>query len=223
MKSKVRKILTNICLVLAMIVGITASSSSDVQAATEYGKVGYYCNKANYDSGKVVIGDSRTCQLWNQSKKGASYSSVWGGHYGYGKDLQIDSESHLKNVKKYVRNTIKKTGNCDVYIFATVNDYNGVGSYSGAINNLMSLADKVSEFEYKDTKPNIYIVSLKGSKGVSVSNYNKSLKSKVKSHGYTYKNIEKALDTKNTKNVYLSDDLHYNDTALKNIIKAFDL
>lgn len=189
-------------------------------SAATYGNIGFHCTVKNYQSGRLIIGDSRCCQLWNAKKNGSSFVSVWGGHYGYGgSSLQINTDSQQNMMKSIVQNTIKQVGHCDVYVFATVNDYNGSGSYTSAANHVINQAKTAmkwtAKYGGKTVKPQVYVVSLVGGKGKNVSSYNTYLKLQAAKVNCKFLSITKCLTGSNSG--YRSDGLHYNDATLKNI------
>lgn len=220
MKNKIKKIFLS-CLAVLLVAVMAAPSSIQADAAS-YGMNGYHCTKSNPKSGRLIIGDSRTCQMWNYKNAGASFVSVWGGHYGYGGSaMQIDYASQRATMKTYAQNTIKKCGKCDIYIFATVNDYNGAGSYTSAVSNVISLAETAygwtAKYQKKTVHPTVHIVQLVGSKGRNVNGYNTLLKSRAASS----KKIKNCISISGclacSNGGYASDGVHYNNTTLKNI------
>ena len=221
-ENNLKKYIIKIIIVVLIIITIPLNVN-----AKEYGQVGYYCKKSNYNSGRLVIGDSRTCQLYNLNPTGASFVSTWGGHYAYGGEkYQIDYRTKVTTMKKYAIDTIKTKGYCNIYIFATVNDYNGDDKYKTWANNVIRLAENAckwsTKYKYKTVKPKVYVVSLVGSKGKSVDNYNDYLKEKVLDNKNLigYIDITDCLDGSNSG--YSSDNLHYNDKTLNNIWKKLE-
>lgn len=197
----------------------TVALPEEAHAAVAYGRVGHHCTKSNPTSGRLIVGDSRTCQLWNYKNSGASFVSVWGGHFGYGgSNGQIDTAAQRKHMKAYVEKTIAKKGYCNVYVFATVNDYNGGSAYKGAAGNVLSLAKTIAgytgTYKGKKAKCKVTVVGLVGSKGKNVSTYNSYLKKSLPSH-IGWLSIGGCLGGSNKG--YMSDNVHYNNTTLKNI------
>ena len=99
---------------------------------------------AGYNSGKIVIGDSRSCQLgiYQERTGRADYAvfAVWGGHYVSGTGTPIMSEMLLSDFEQCFHEQIKTNGNCTVFFFATVNDYdylynNNSGFISAAVSS----------------------------------------------------------------------------------------
>lgn len=218
--SKIKRIVLSY-LALFLVAVMAASPSLQADAAS-YGINNYHCVMSNPKSGKLIIGDSRTCQMWNYKSKGASFVSVWGGHYGYGGTLmQIDNASQRNTMKLYAQDTIKKCGKCHIYIFATVNDYNGAGSYTSAVANVINLADTAygwtAKYQKKTVHPIVHVVQLVGSKGKNVSGYNTLLKSKVASSKKIKNCISISGCLAGSNGGYASDGIHYNNATLKNI------
>jgi hypothetical protein len=222
MKQKRRLIALILVAVLIMLSTTTVNAATKKEKAVSYGSNGYHCNKENTASGNLLVGDSRTCQLWYYNNSGASFVSVWGGHYGYGGSTgQIDTKTQRTDMKQYAKDTIKELGYCNIYIFATVNDYNGGDQYKSAANNVYNLAQTAygwtQKYNKKTVHPTVYVVSLVGGKGKDVSKYNTYLSGKIakskKISGFI--DISDCLTGSNSG--YLSDNLHYSDTTLKNI------
>lgn len=211
MKLKFKKILACILTVTAIVAAVPSTISA---SAVSYGQNGYHCTKKHCDTGKLIIGDSRTCQLWNYKNKGASFVSVWGGHYGYrGSSGQIDTSSQKNTMKDYIKTSVNKKGYCNVYIFATVNDFNGgtKAAAKGPANNVIKLAKELKNY---NSKANITVVSLVGTKGKNVSAFNTYLKNNLPNK-VKWLNISDCL--KGSNSGYQIDNTHYNNTTLKNI------
>ena len=222
MKIKYRVKKTILSCLAVLFVAVMAVSPVLQADAASYGTNGYHCTASAPKSGKLFIGDSRTCQLWNYKHKGASFVSVWGGHYGYGgSTMQIDYASQRTTMKTYAQNTIKKCGKCHIYIFATVNDYNGAGSYTSPVSNVVSLAETAygwtAKYQGKTVHPVVHVIQLVGSKGKNVSAYNALLKSKAASSKKIKNCISISGCLAGSNGGYASDGVHYNDTTLKNI------
>lgn len=205
----------------ALAVGSSVVPAQLAEAAPAYGRVGYHCTKSHPSAGTLVVGDSRTCQLWDAKKTGASFVSVWGGHYGYGgSSYQIDASAQRKKMKEYISDAIAKKGRCDVYVFATVNDYDGGSGYKAAADKVASLAKALSsyggKYKGKTVKCKVTVVGLVGSKGRSVAAYNKYLKGRL-AKGVAWMSVSGCLAGANRG--YLADNVHYNSKTLKNIWK----
>lgn len=212
MKSKFSKAAKLIMLVLVAVFTVLSVEAS-AQAAS-YGTNGYQCTKKHLNTGIVVMGDSRTCQLWNYNNSGASFVSVWGGHYyGGTNSMSIDATARRTQLKTYINDTVSKKGYCNVYLFATVNDYNGGSGYQGAADKVVNLSKTVKGYNKKAT---VTVVGLVGGKGKNVSNYNTYLKKNLPS-GVKWLSVADCLGGSNSG--YTSDNLHYNNTTLKNIWK----
>jgi len=102
-----------------------------------------------YSSGRIVIGDSRCCQLGIYQLRAElndfAVFAVWGGHYLSGTS-EILSTSHTADVEKCFVNQIKNNGKCEMIIFATVNDYDyNYNNNSAYINAVIKKAEMLSE------------------------------------------------------------------------------
>ena len=80
-----------------------------------------------YTSGKIVIGDSRCCQLgiYEQRTGADDFAdyAVWGGHFLPGAEPPAMTEEQFSEVERCFQEQIKSCGECSIYFFATVNDY----------------------------------------------------------------------------------------------------
>ena len=204
--------------------GYLRENIDSLKGQVKYGRNGDYCNEKNTKSGSLIIGDSRVCQLYNYNNSSASYNATWGGHYGYGGETyQIDTVNKRAKMRSYAKLTIKKTGNVNIFIFATVNDYNGGNDYSAPLNNVVNLAKNAYTWTYKyngkTVHPKVYIISLVGSKGVNVDAFNNALqKAAKKSSKFDYIGINDLVGSDG----YLSDNLHYTDETCRKILERME-
>ena len=88
-----------------------------------------------YTSGKIVIGDSRSCQLGiYQNRMGSedfAAFAVWGGHYVNGSGTPALTWQILSEIEQCFQEQIRTNGKSIVFFFATVNDYNYFGNNAG--------------------------------------------------------------------------------------------
>ncbi len=79
-----------------------------------------------YTSGRIVIGDSRCCQLgiYEQRAGRSDFAvyAVWGGHYAPDLTPVLLREDLLAAVQDCFEAQIRACGKCTIYFFATVND-----------------------------------------------------------------------------------------------------
>lgn len=236
-------------LLLATAIGLSsfagvASTATPVYAATaysndiEYGHNGFYCNKNHTDrSDRLIIGDSRNCQMWNYDHTGASFVSTWGG--GYGGDISdnyknykgatveasINYTKKVARMKEIAQKSIKQNGSCKIFLFSTVNAYDGGSSYNTPVKKIWGMTKLAktwkAEYKGKTVAPTIYVMSLVGSKGKNVSNYNKALKALCDADSkVTYVNISSCVGSSG----YQKDNVHYTNATLKNLwtkVKSF--
>ena len=196
-------------------------------------------NAESYSSGRIVIGDSRCCQLGiYQNRTGRNdYATfaVWGGHYvsGYG---GIMTDEHFADVEKCFQMQIQACGECTVYFFATVNDYDFQNNdNSGYIDSAVSTAERLAALKYEmngeEYTPKIVVIGFDGCWTTSdlygtphetfnryVSDYNESLKNAVYASS-TLKNsiyeFSTVPDIAGGKADFIDDGLHYADTTLE--------
>lgn len=170
--------------------------------------------KRNTSNNILIIGDSRMYQLYER-KKTASYACVWGGHY-YGNVKEtipsINRNENKEKIKNMIKKIVKEKGSCRVIIEATINDYNGQGSYIAQVNNLIKFAEEVANYNKKAV---VYVASLIPARnGKSVNNFNKKLKEEAKK-----RNRIRFLDIKPNKVKYESDGLHFTKETSNDIYK----
>ena len=194
---------------------------------------------AGYNSGKIVIGDSRSCQLgiYQERTGRADYAvfAVWGGHYVSGTGTSIMSEMLLSDFELCFHEQIKANGNCTVFFFATVNDYdylynNNSGFISAAVSSAEMLASMSYEYEGKIYHPEVIIIGFDGAGenfGISrevfnryVDSYNRELHDAV-SNSVVLKNTASLFTTvpeiTEGETTFISDGLHYSDAVLQKI------
>lgn len=208
-------------LIAAMIVSMLLPYSTQ---AASYGQAGYHCYKSNPASGIVIIGDSNTCQLWNYQNSSASYCSTWGGHYAYGaeKGVQIDSPAYVEQMKSIIKATLKKKGKCTVFVCGTNNDDNDAASAKNCMLLLSSLNKYFANNKVNGKRPVFYAVGPNGDRGDNMNVYNAALKRHVtnyKSGCVKYTQLSDCLA--GSRGGYLTDDTHYNNATLKNILAKF--
>ena len=156
------------------------------------------------------------------NKINASFTAVWGGHYGYGGRVRlgytrIDSEENMSKAKGTIK-AIQAAGKVPkVFVIATINDYEGGSTgYQTPISNMINAADVLRRY-IRSTGGSglIYCCSLIGLKnGKSVKSFNEYLKSAAgKQKWFKYLNI-------NPGNLqYDPDGGHYTVSDTKKIFK----
>ncbi len=196
-------------------------------------------NFPGYSSGKIVIGDSRSCQLGiYQSRTGAddyAVFAVWGGHYIPGTGTPIFSGNLLSDFEQCFREQIRTHGSCTVFFFATINDYDYFGNDNSAyISAAVSSAEMIASmsYEYEGTvyHPRVILIGIEGSGdsfGVPdgsfnryIGDYNTKLKEAVnqstilKGTATFFTTVPEITGGGTT---FISDGLHYSDAALQKI------
>ena len=106
-------------------------------------------------SGRIVIGDSRCCQLgiYQQRANRSDFAvyAVWGGHYTAGEIPPIMTDDLKAEVEACFQRQIRARGACTIYLFATVNDYDFLSS-----GNAVSIRSAVSAAEYFSSLSFVY-------------------------------------------------------------------
>lgn len=100
-----------------------------------------------YRSGRIVIGDSRCCQLGileqRTGRRDFAVFAVWGGHYG--RDVYILGDAVFAEVQACFLEQIRACRRCEIAIFATVNDFDfRNGENAEHIANAVAAAEKLS-------------------------------------------------------------------------------
>ncbi len=177
----------------------------------------------NSYSGRLFVGDSRVIQMYRyndyQYYDQASFVTVGGGGYS-GSSSSINSSERLSTMETCTRESIEYTGGCDVYIFATPNEFNdSSSSYTIPVQRVMSVAEQAktwtASFNGKTVAPTVYVVELIAGKGVTVSGYNSYLRSMAADIGVQTISISDCLAGSN--GGYSSGNLHFNTTTTGNI------
>lgn len=192
-----------------------------------------------YSSGKIVIGDSRSCQLGiYQERKGMTdYAvfAVWGGHYVSETGTPVMTELFLSDFEQCFHEQIITNRKCTVFFFATVNDYDYLNNYnSGNISAAVSSAEMIAsmsyEFEGSIYYPEVIVIGFDGAGSnffiplevfnQYVDSYNRELHKAV-NNSVVLKNTAAFFTTvpeiTEGKTAFISDDLHYSDATLQKI------
>lgn len=123
-----------------------------------------------YDSGRIVIGDSRCCQLGMYKRRAGlgdfAVFACWGGHYT-DNEPRILTEETLSEIEACFRAQIEAVGGCSIWFFATVNDYDpDSADYSESVNAALeairALGSMSCEYEGTERHPWITVVGLEG-------------------------------------------------------------
>ena len=190
---------------------------------------------AGYSSGRIVIGDSRCCQLgiWENRKGIDDYAvyAVWGGHYVPGTGTPALTEEVLDDIEQCFHEQIRTRGESTVFFFATVNDYdylndNNAGYISGAVDAAQRIASLSYAYEGNVYHPKVIVIGFDGgAQSFSalnryVGSYNTMLHEAVK-NSTLLKETESLFNSvpeiTNRNTTYISDGLHYSDATLQMI------
>ncbi|WP_028506166.1 hypothetical protein [Ruminococcus sp. FC2018] len=197
-----------------------------------------------YTSGKIVIGDSRCCQMGilqhRNGKADFADFAIWGGHFTHGVDPAAMNDELISEVTNCFKAQIEACGECKIYFFATVNDYdfqknNNADNIKGAVSAAEKLAALSYDYNGKTYHPHISIIGFEGSSktekvyGIEpadfnryVEDYNKKLLDAIKASGTikgcadTFTTVAKINDDKVS---FITDQLHYSDETLGKLIE----
>ena len=196
-----------------------------------------------YTSGKIVIGDSRCCQLgiYQQRTGAADFAdyAVWGGHFLPGAEPPAMTDEQLSEVERCFQEQIKNCGECSIYFFATVNDYDYIGndndeSISAAISTAEKLANMSCQKEEKVYQPDVIVIGFDGGEGDIlyripaqefnryVDDYNDKLRTAVSDSALLQQNADyftTVPEITGGRTGFNEDGLHYSDDTLKEIVE----
>ena len=195
-----------------------------------------------YTSGKIVIGDSRCCQLgiYEQRTGADDFAdyAVWGGHFLPGAEPPAMTEEQFSEVERTFQEQIKSCGECSIYFFATVNDYDYVGnendqSISAAVSTAEKLGNMSCQKEGKLYRPEVIVIGFDGGAGNVlqripaqvfnryVDDYNEKLRTAVNDSPLLQQNAEyftTVPEITGGSTGFNEDGLHYSDDTLKEIV-----
>ena len=192
-----------------------------------------------YSSGKIVIGDSRSCQLGiYQNRMGTGdYAAfaVWGGHYVPGTGTPALTAEILAEIEECFHEQVRTHGECTVFFFATVNDYdylynNNAAFISSAVASAEMIASMAYEYEGVRTHPRVIMIGPEGGGDISgipqevfnryIDSYNAELRAAVnqsallKGSAGEFTTVSEITGGNTT---FISDGLHYSDAVLQMI------
>ncbi len=198
-------------------------------------------DSGGYTSGKIVIGDSRCCQLgiWESRTGADDYAvfAVWGGHYVPGTGTDVLTSDHLSEIDQCFREQIRTRGSCTIFFFATVNDYDYVyGNNSGFIAAAIDAAETIASmsYEYDGTvyRPQVIVIGFEGGDAAGynsgipqnfnwyVDSYNSALREAVSGSPVLSETAERftaVSEITGGNTTFINDGLHYSDDTLQKI------
>ena len=195
-----------------------------------------------YTSGKIVIGDSRCCQLgiYEQRTGAADFAdfAVWGGHFLPGVEPYGMTDQEFSEVEQCFQEQIRTVGSCRIYFFATVNDYDYIGndnddSIAAAIRTAEAFAEMSCENEGRIYQPEVIVIGFDGGYGDIlysipaeefnryIDDYNEKLRAAVDSSELLHENSRQfttVTEITEGRTGFNEDGLHYSDDTLKVIV-----
>lgn len=188
-----------------------------------------------YTSGRIVIGDSRCCQLGvfqeNTNREDFAVYAVWGGHYSEGRQPQIMTDELLTEAENCFQEQIKACGGSTIYFFATINDCdfsgnNNEDAIAAAVEAAETFASMTLEYEGKEYHPEVILIGFDGFRSNTsadefdcvVKDFNEQLRTAVNSSELLKENASKYTtvpEITNSETGFIEDGLHYNDNTLK--------
>lgn len=194
---------------------------------------------AGYDSGRIVIGDSRCCQLGIYSERagldGYAAFAVWGGHFA-DREPYIPTEEFFAEVEACFREQVKTWGGCEIFFFATVNDYDPDGPNDGNIAAAIACAERLASMEAsvggRTVVPSVTVIGIEGcgssdwgwldpeTFNPGVAAYNDSLREALAEspilNGASYTTVPILT---NDGADFIDDGLHYGDKTLETLAR----
>lgn len=195
-----------------------------------------------YTSGRIVIGDSRCCQLgiYEQRTGAADFAdfAVWGGHFLQGAEPPAMTDEQLAEVEDCFQEQVRTCGECSIYFFATVNDYDYVEndndeSISAAIRTAEKLVNMTCENDGKVYQPEVFVIGFDGGEGDVlqripaeefnryVDDYNEKLRIAVNKSALLQQNADHFTtvpEITGGRTGFNEDGLHYSDDSLREIV-----
>lgn len=185
-----------------------------------------------YDSGRIVVGDSRCVQLgiYQQRAGGGDFAvfALWGGHYDEA-DPYLPTEAFYEEVEACFRRQIEVRGRCEIFFFATVNDYDPSGEWnSRSVGAAVACARRLASMRYELSgrggyAPSVTVIGVEGSAdaefSLRIDEFNALL--------YEALDAEPALASARRTTVseivlgragFIDDGLHYDDATLKKLV-----
>ena len=196
-----------------------------------------------YTSGRIVIGDSRCCQLgiYQQRTGAADFAdyAVWAGHYLRGAEPPAMTGEILSDVEHCFQEQVKSCGKCRIYFFATVNDYDYIENdnndyIAAAVETAEMLADLSFENEGRVSRPEIMVIGFDGGGGDVlyrtpadeynryINDYNEKLRTEINSSTLLKEcSVEFTTVPEITEGStgFIEDGLHYSDETLGEIVE----
>ena len=199
----------------------------------------------NYSSGKIVIGDSRCCQMGiyeqRTGRNDFATFAVWGGHYAKGIDPVLMTESLQSEVEACFQQQIRTHGQCVIYFFSTVNDYdfteneNNNGYIKDAVSAAESIASMSYDYEGRTYHPEVIVIGFDGGPETGIvlrypaeefnrycDDYNQKLRSAVGDSDILQGSLSSFTTVPEIvggKASFITDGLHYSDDSLEKIIQ----
>ena len=187
-----------------------------------------------YDSGRIVIGDSRCCQLGIYALRAGAdkYAvfAVWGGHYTE-REPFIPTDGFYSSVEECFRAQVGARGFCKLFFFATVNDYDHIGDQNGdniaaAIACAERLASMKCVHNGREVRPEVTVIGIEGG-GSSVylpenfnrciESYNEALEAAVRGSAVLASSAARytTVPALTGGAGFIDDGLHYDDDTLR--------
>ena len=176
-----------------------------------------------YTSGKIVIGDSRCCQLgiYEQRTGADDFAdfAVWGGHFLPGAQPPLMTEEQFSEVERCFQEQIKNCGECRIYF--------------SAVSTAEKLGNMTCEKEGKVYQPEVIVIGFDGGAedvlyripsqefNRYVDDYNKKLRTAVNNSAILQQNAEyftTVPEITGGRTGFNEDGLHYSDDTLKEIV-----
>ena len=194
-----------------------------------------------YRSGRIVVGDSRCVQLGiyelHTGRADCAVFGVWGGHYA--SSYNILSDADFSAIQKCFTEQIRVCGHSNIFLFATVNDFDYSKNQNSAyIRGAVSAAERLQgmrcSLNGNTYQPHLTVVGFDGCRksgsvfGIAqqtfnryVPDYNSALKTAVQQSSILSQanaDFTTVPEITGDRTAFLSDGLHYADSTLWQIM-----
>ena len=195
----------------------------------------------SYTSGRIVVGDSRCCQLglYQQQTGGHAFAvfALTGGHY-VNTMPYICTDEFYQSVEDCFHAQIEAKGKCEIFFFATVNDYDFINNENEEnVDSAITCAEKLASMQYeyngKYYRPTVTVIGIvAGSRDHPVigyesrifnryeGRYNRLLRRKLlkspilKDSAYRWTTVPEILKNRIE---FTEDGLHFDESTLRRL------
>ncbi|MBR1739199.1 MAG: hypothetical protein IJ737_02810 [Ruminococcus sp.] len=192
---------------------------------------------AAYTSGRIVVGDSRCCQMgiYEQVRGEEDFAdfSVWGGHFSRSSSPDILGGGGLEAIRDCFETLCAEGKDCTVYLFATVNDYdyasnNNEAYITAAADAAAEIAGMRCSMNGEEVSPRVVVIGFDGCWdtaplfGIPQEDFNRylydysdRLRTALAERGLT--EYTTVMEINGGKAGFIDDGLHYDEATLERL------